>query len=958
LSIVTTMAMALNFENTMLHRYDVVSAQVDSGLMCTKQFQTTVLKLIECMAKDPVKATQKLLQDSTQTGKNDGLRRVWSVCDTAQNMLLSHLVAHREFFTSLREKVVAPLDSLYKKNYKLKKQLDNTMNRIQKCISNNKKELVKQCRKAQKTLDELKINLRSYRMAKKTLKLQEQTKKLFQTYENLQQQTGEMQRKLHNEILPQQLKQFENMEKYRLKVVSVALKDFYTAFNERGQCVNNVLSVLKEPTTMQPERELTDCLLEWSDSYGPPTKFVEVEPYMLPCRPEEITTEKFDAEIPRKRKLDKELIEMKNKAKEDQNQEKERRRNNRDSIKEETQRVLAGGTPARKTKFVTTFNEDASGASIGKVTSPVASKLLSANQGIMNSSMGKGGSFFKKTDDVTKYFGASMDLTLKKTNSPPPKEVKFKFLLKDMDEEEEKSMSKEQQKAMKKRRNRDKTVHEVWSTETQFVKCLDRTIQYYLRPLEKNRILSFEQVNTIFSNIITIHGVNKKFLTDIESRLAEWDNNDCLGDVFKKMTPFFKMYTSYVNNHELACQTLKKLGERGDTKWTSFLADTQVRAPPLASLLITPIQRIPRYRLLIQEILKNTAKDHPDFDQLTEALKLAADVAEHMNENVRARENRDEIRKIEAEFSGNVSFIAPSRSFKYKGQLVKKCRRYDVLYEFFLFSDLLVYASKLPGTGKLKLHRAIDIDQSFSVNIDIKSAEKNPAFVINNSNKSFVVYAPSLEEMGVWMEYLQKAVKEERSKRKGKAENKTTIAAKPLWAQDSTSSDCACCKKAFTIYLRRHHCRKCGCLVCSACSKRRMKLHGGNTPERVCDICLGRGLGGVNNNEVTGTVEQTRRKPSFRRVTQSKPDAPKPVSSQIITPGEKEVISSSSEDEELIEEYFEGDVEEEPAPGEDGSRADLEGALPKGWILYLTEDDHTPYYFNENTQVTVWQRPT
>lgn len=179
MSIVTTMAMALNFENTMLHRYDVVSAQVDSGLMCTKQFQTTILKLIECMAKDPVKATQKLLQESTLTGKNDGLRRVWSVCDTAQNMLLSHLVAHREFFTSLREKVVAPLDSLYKKNYKLKKQLDNTMNRTQKCISNNKKELTKQCKKAQRTLEDLKINLRSYRMAKKNTQTSRTNKEII-----------------------------------------------------------------------------------------------------------------------------------------------------------------------------------------------------------------------------------------------------------------------------------------------------------------------------------------------------------------------------------------------------------------------------------------------------------------------------------------------------------------------------------------------------------------------------------------------------------------------------------------------------------------------------------------------------------------------------------------------------------------------------------------------------------
>jgi len=32
--------------------------------------------------------------------------------------------------------------------------------------------------------------------------------------------------------------------------------------------------------------------------------------------------------------------------------------------------------------------------------------------------------------------------------------------------------------------------------------------------------------------------------------------------------------------------------------------------------LIMPIQRIPRYRLLLQELLRNTDCDHPDFENV------------------------------------------------------------------------------------------------------------------------------------------------------------------------------------------------------------------------------------------------------------------------------------------------------------------------------------------------------
>merc|ERR1712154_53992 len=121
---------------------------------------------------------------------------------------------------------------------------------------------------------------------------------------------------------------------------------------------------------------------------------------------------------------------------------------------------------------------------------------------------------------------------------------------------------------------------------------------FYSNPLETNPIISDQQRHTIFSNCETIARLNKKFLIDIENRLREWDSNDCLGDIFKEITPFFKMYTTYINNHEAATQELESL--KKDSKWMNFLSEAMKKAPVLENLLITPIQRIPRYKLLIQ----------------------------------------------------------------------------------------------------------------------------------------------------------------------------------------------------------------------------------------------------------------------------------------------------------------------------------------------------------------------
>ncbi|PAA61571.1 hypothetical protein BOX15_Mlig007384g1, partial [Macrostomum lignano] len=63
----------------------------------------------------------------------------------------------------------------------------------------------------------------------------------------------------------------------------------------------------------------------------------------------------------------------------------------------------------------------------------------------------------------------------------------------------------------------------------------------------------------------------------------------------------------------------------------------------------------------------------------------------------------------------------------------------------------------------------------------------------------------------------------------------------PAWVPDSASDVCTNrrCGQAFTITRRRHHCRACGGLFCSACTRARRALPvlGFDSPVRLCDAC-------------------------------------------------------------------------------------------------------------------------
>ncbi|KAG5513642.1 hypothetical protein PMAC_000680 [Pneumocystis sp. 'macacae'] len=71
-----------------------------------------------------------------------------------------------------------------------------------------------------------------------------------------------------------------------------------------------------------------------------------------------------------------------------------------------------------------------------------------------------------------------------------------------------------------------------------------------------------------------------------------------------------------------------------------------------------------------------------------------------------------------------------------------------------------------------------------------------------------------------------------------------------IWQPDSDVLLCPFCRKAFSFFHRKHHCRKCGCVVCSSCSSNNwefsglfngikdVKKHNESKLVRVCDKCF------------------------------------------------------------------------------------------------------------------------
>ncbi len=58
-------------------------------------------------------------------------------------------------------------------------------------------------------------------------------------------------------------------------------------------------------------------------------------------------------------------------------------------------------------------------------------------------------------------------------------------------------------------------------------------------------------------------------------------------------------------------------------------------------------------------------------------------------------------------------------------------------------------------------------------------------------------------------------------------------AAEVVWEGDASATACRACARAFGLFLRRHHCRHCGTLVCHNCSRCRLTHRDGPTDDRL-----------------------------------------------------------------------------------------------------------------------------
>ena len=379
-------------------------------------------------------------------------------------------------------------------------------------------------------------------------------------------------------------------------------------------------------------------------------------------------------------------------------------------------------------------------------------------------------------------------------------------------------------------------VKEIIATERVYVDKLKAMIEVYIEPIRVKEILDSCDINSQFLNLEVIHGLHVKLLSDLTIEKVESDVK--VGLVFSTFAPFLKMYTQYVMNFELAMTRRAQLlisNKKLSTFLDSAKADPRSKGGDLESFLVGPVQRIPRYRMLLEQVLKYTPPDHEDYPNLVSSLEKVSEVATHNNEAIRQREKKERIlvMMMTIEPKTRVNLLdEPNRTFVREGDLLRQCRRGTKYFRFWLFNDKLLYG-EANGFGMWTLNRQIDLTQCRVVEVLAGIENVDTAFQIESPTKSFIIWAETPVEKNEWVELINQQMV---ALRELYVTNTGRIA--PVWKPDASSSKCSLCATPFSVFFRKHHCRLCGEVVCDPCSNtRRLITDLHDAPVRVCNKC-------------------------------------------------------------------------------------------------------------------------
>uniref|UniRef100_A0A4W5MKU0 Vav guanine nucleotide exchange factor 3 n=1 Tax=Hucho hucho TaxID=62062 RepID=A0A4W5MKU0_9TELE len=195
---------------------------------------------------------------------------------------------------------------------------------------------------------------------------------------------------------------------------------------------------------------------------------------------------------------------------------------------------------------------------------------------------------------------------------------------------------------------------EIKQTEEKYTETLDSIEKYFMAPL--TTFLSSEEMKKVFVNIPDLVKVHKSLMVEIQDsvRHKSAQNIYQIFINYKERLLIYGKYCSHVETAIVALDDICKHREDIRMKLEECAKRANYGKFTLRDLLVVPMQRVLKYHLLLQELVKHT-HDAADKSNLRMALDAMKDLAQYVNEVKRDNETLRDIAQYQKSIENLVS---------------------------------------------------------------------------------------------------------------------------------------------------------------------------------------------------------------------------------------------------------------------------------------------------------------
>lgn len=300
-------------------------------------------------------------------------------------------------------------------------------------------------------------------------------------------------------------------------------------------------------------------------------------------------------------------------------------------------------------------------------------------------------------------------------------------------------------KAISKIKFRTNLLKEIESTEKTYIGDLQKLIDFWKVECTNRKLFNESEIDQIFKDIPSIINCQQTFLSSLQATQVNFAS--ICAPVFLDFAPFFKISAPYIAYYPSYVKIMGANAKKNKTFTQQMNQLQMVHCKDLASYLITPVQRMPRYILFLRELMKSTPSFHPDAPLLQVAYEKIEQVTRGIDQGTQNAEKQLELYRIQ-QLVGEFELLSASRVLikSYDVQLIKTQRKRAG--KFYLFNDLVLLTKVYNPEKEGVIHDSTINDFHYLLNMPATEA----ITVFSNSNVE-VYFASAKDKIDFLLEH-------------------------------------------------------------------------------------------------------------------------------------------------------------------------------------------------------------